>query len=56
MKIKFLIEKKIKAQKVNSMVNDKYKKLSETSLKDRIKKIKKTYSDSFNEANNFYVR
>lgn len=44
---------KIKAQKVDSMVNDRYKKLSETSLKDKIKKI---YSDSFNEASNFYVR
>ena len=56
MKIKALMRRKIKGKKVNSMVNEKYKKLSETSLKDKITKIKQIYSDSFNEAGRFYVR
>jgi hypothetical protein len=56
MKIKALIKRKVKGKKIDSMVNEKYKKLSETSLKDKIAKIKKAYSDSFSEASNFYVR
>lgn len=56
MKIKALIKRKVKGKKIDSMVNEKYKKLSETSLKDKIAKIKKAYSDSFSEASNFYIR
>jgi hypothetical protein len=56
MKIKALIKRKVKGKKIDSMVNEKYKKLSETSLKDKITKIKKVYSDSLSEASNFYVR
>jgi len=56
MKIKALMKRKVKGKKVDSMVNEKYKKLSETSLKVKITKIKRVYSDSFNEASKFYVR
>jgi len=56
MKIKALMRKKVKGKKVDSMVNDKYKKLSETILKDKIIRIKQIYNDSFNEASKFYVR
>ena len=56
MKIKALMKRRIKGKLVESMTNEKYKIVCETTLKTKIIQIKKIYSDSLNEAGRFYVR
>jgi hypothetical protein len=56
MKIKALIKKRIKPQKIETMTNDEYKRKCTTTLRTKLVHINKTYSDSLNEAGKFYVR
>lgn len=56
MKIKALMKKKIKPQKIETMTNSTYRTKCTTTLKTKIVQINKTYSDSLNEAGRFYVR
>ena len=56
MKIKVLIKKRIKPQKIETMTNDEYKRKCTTTLRTKLVNINKTYSDSLNEAGKFYVR
>jgi len=56
MKIKALMRKNIKGQKIVTMTNDKYKKMCETKLIKEIQEIKRVYTNSMNEAGKFYVR
>lgn len=56
MKIKALMKRNIRGTKVETMTNETYKKLSQGRVKKEIKIIKKTYSDSFSDADKYYVR
>ena len=56
MKIKALMKKRIRSKKIETMTNSTYKAKWATTLKAKIEQIDKTYSDSLNEAGEFYVR
>jgi len=56
MNLKEFIELEPEVKKISTMTNDKYQELCKKKLNQKIKQIKKHYSDSMKEAWKYYVR